>query len=161
MLNEIYMTTIQPIIDYGITVWSTVPKYCINRIQRLQNFCARIINNNFDFINTRGLDLVKQMGWMNVVERVDYFTNLLIYKCINQVAPVYLQNEIILCSEIKKRELRNNKNLDVYIPLTSNGHKDRSIFIRGAKHWNSLPLNIRNSKSLQTFKYKLEMTYKL
>jgi hypothetical protein len=103
MLNEIYMTTIQPIIDYGITVWSTVPKYCIKRIQKLQNFCARIINNNFDFINTRGLDLVKQIGWMNIVERIDYFTNLLIYKCINQIAPVYLQNDIILCSEIKKR----------------------------------------------------------
>ena len=59
MLCSIYNSSVQPIIDYGITIWSLGIQKHIHRIQRLQNQCARTILNNFDFRETRGVDLVK------------------------------------------------------------------------------------------------------
>ena len=54
LLNMLYISMIQPILDYGISVWG----YCsdTNRelIVRLQHRAARIITGNMDYINTRG-----------------------------------------------------------------------------------------------------------
>ena len=33
---------------------------------------ARILTGNFDYVNTRGIDLVKTLGLMNVSQRRDY-----------------------------------------------------------------------------------------
>ena len=55
---SIYTTVIQPTIDYAISIWGCTSEQNIYKIQRLQNRAARIITGNYDFINTRGIDLV-------------------------------------------------------------------------------------------------------
>ena len=37
------------------------------------NFCARIICNNYDYINTRSIDLVKSLKLQAIREHRDYF----------------------------------------------------------------------------------------
>ena len=39
----------------------------------LQNRAARIITGEFDYIHVRGIDIVKNLKWMNVIQRRDYF----------------------------------------------------------------------------------------
>ena len=39
----------------------------------MQNRAARLITNNFDF-NTREIDIVRDLGWLNITQRRDYFT---------------------------------------------------------------------------------------
>ena len=56
---QVYKTYMMPILEYGATVWGYTCKKNINRVQRIINLCARIISNNYDFINCRGEDLVK------------------------------------------------------------------------------------------------------
>ena len=47
VLNRIYISCIQPVIDYAICSWGfTYYKYNIDKIQRLQNFAARIVSGN-------------------------------------------------------------------------------------------------------------------
>ena len=48
-------------------------------IQRLQNRAATIITSNFDNVNVRGIDIVKQLKWMNIAQRRDYFNITDIY----------------------------------------------------------------------------------
>ena len=52
----------------------------INKVQRLQNRAARILTGNFGYINTRGIDLVKNLGLMNVTQRRDYFMLITMFK---------------------------------------------------------------------------------
>ena len=62
----IYTSIIQPKIDYAISIWGYTTAHNINKVQRLQNRAARILTGNFDYVNTRGIDLVKTLGLMNV-----------------------------------------------------------------------------------------------
>ena len=82
ILLDLYKSLIQPKIDYTITVWGYTNDANLERIQHLQNRMARVILNNFDFVNTRGIDLVSELGIMNVKQRRDYFMALLMYKSI-------------------------------------------------------------------------------
>ena len=73
MLMYIYTSIIQPKIDYAISIWGYTTAHNINKVQRLQNRAARILTGIFDYVNTRGIDLVKTLGLMNVSQRRDYF----------------------------------------------------------------------------------------
>ena len=77
-------------IDYAISIRGCTSKQNIYKIQRLQNRAARIITGNYDFINTRGIDLVKNLKWMCVSQRRDYFIAILMFKSIYCLAPHYL-----------------------------------------------------------------------
>ena len=90
IMLRIYQCIIQPILDYAITVWGFTSQLNLSRVQRLQNRAARIITGNFDYINVRGIDIVKRLKWINVIARRDYFVALIVFKCIRGMAPTYL-----------------------------------------------------------------------
>ena len=96
ILLKIYNTSIQPLIDYALTIWGNTSLSNLSQVQRIQNYAARIITNQFDYINVRGIDLVKSLGWMSVKQRYEYFYLLLMFKCIHGLAPNYLCNHIIM-----------------------------------------------------------------
>ena len=94
MLMYIYTSIIQPKIDYAISVWGYTTAHNINKVQRLQNRTARILTGTYDYVNTRGIDLVKTLGLMNVSERRYYFMIILMFKSIDGLVPNYLCDEI-------------------------------------------------------------------
>ena len=154
VLDTIYSSTIQPCIDYAISVWGNTCDYNLDKIQRLQNFAARIVLRNFDYINFRGINLVKELKWMNVRERCSYFTGILMFKCVHGLAPDYLINEIDLYSDVNERESsRNNHQLHVYVPICSS----QSFKYCGAILWNNLPNDLKQSPSLSVFKQHLKL----
>ena len=60
--------------DYAISVWGN----CIGvrertQLTRLQKRAARYVTGNFDFVNSRGEDLMKDLKWSTVEQRRDYF----------------------------------------------------------------------------------------
>ena len=107
-----------PILEYAATVWGYTSAKNINRVQRIVNLCARIISNNYDFINCRGADLVKELGWSNFEERRDYLLSVLIYKCYQHMAPAYLTDKLNLHSEINIRPSRHTDEATFHIPRT-------------------------------------------
>ena len=63
----------------------------INILQRLQNRAARAVTGNFDY-NTSPRTLISALNWMNIETRYIYFLGILIYKCIDNMAPPCLTN---------------------------------------------------------------------
>ena len=153
ILNHLYHYTIQPVIDYGITIWSDTTSSTVHKIQRLQNFCARIVLNNFDYKQYRGIDLVKKLKWMNVKERIDYFLCLTMFKCLNGKAPFYMQNEISYVNDISERTT-TKRAYDIHLPSFTSNIKEKSVYVRGAKVWNKLPCEIKCIHNIDTFKKK-------
>ena len=157
VLNKIYISSIQNVIDYGICSWAYSSSANIHKVQRLQHYAARIITGNFDYVNSRGADLVKTLGWMNVVQRRDYFTLLQFYKCVHGDAPVYLSDNITLCHEVNDvYNLRSNDSNDAVMPFPYNVAFKNSFKYHGALLWNSLPSQLKCFMSLNTFKCKLK-----
>lgn len=155
VLIKIYNATIQPTIDYVITIWGCTNKNNVKKIQRLQNYCARIIEKNFDYVNSRGIELVKNLGLMNVSQRYFYFELLLIYKCIYGLAPPYLSNEVVLEIEIKQIRTRLH-DMNLYLPIPESEYHKRMFMYRAARSWNKLPSNIKECTSLPSFKKLLK-----
>ena len=154
ILLDLYKSLIQPKIDYAITIWGYTKEGNLDRIQHLQNRVARVIFNNFDFINTRGIDLVAKLGIMNVRQRRDYFMALLMYKSIHGLAPNYLCNEIIMEIEVANRISRHINENDVHIPDTDLVITKNAFSCMGPSIWNNLPNIIKECTSLTTFKMK-------
>ena len=97
------------------------PEWCtcdnnLHKIQRLQNRAARIVTGNYDYVTTRGTELVRRLRWMCVTQRRDYFMSILMYKSIHGMAPAYLCNEITLHSEIAEKTTRSVNNNNVFVP---------------------------------------------
>ena len=83
MLMYIYTSIILPKIDYAISIWGYRTAHNITKVQRWQNIAARILTGNYYYVNTRGIDLVKTLGLMNVYQRRDYFMIILMFKSIH------------------------------------------------------------------------------
>ena len=84
---QIYKCFIQPSIDYAITIWGNTSATNLAKIQRLHNFAARAVTKNYDYINYRGIDIVHELGWMDVLQRHNYFQCILMFKSIHGMAP--------------------------------------------------------------------------
>ena len=100
--------------DYACSVWSNTQKGIINKLQRAQNYAARIIWGNFDYINTRSIDLLRSLRWATVQERC--FTAVLMYKSVHGLAPMYLTDNVVMAGEIHDRDTRLSHSNDVHIP---------------------------------------------
>ena len=72
-LNTIYLTTVQSLFDYCITVWGPSSKTNITSLQKLQNRCARAVTGIFDY-NISVSNLITSLGWMTIYQRLIYFT---------------------------------------------------------------------------------------
>ena len=118
-----------------------------------------MISNNYDFINCRGADLVKELGWSNFEERRDFLLSVLIYKCHHGMAPDYLTDKMNLHSEINIRPSRHIDEATYNIPRTRTTTAEAAFAVQGPTVWNRIPVHIRNATNLEDFKklYKKEI----
>ena len=85
-------------------------------VQRLQNHAERLILGNFDYINFRGIKLVKSLGLYTIEERRDYFLAMIIFKSIHGIAPAHLCNQIFMNFDINGYDTRGTDGMNVYLP---------------------------------------------
>ena len=152
MLMYIYTSIIQPKIDYAISIWGYTTAYNINKVQRLQNRAARILTGNFDYVNTRGIDLVNNLGLMNVTQRRDYFMLIMMFKSIHGLVPDYICDQITMQRDITVRTTRSTVNNNVHVPHILLECCKNAFAYRGPVLWNALPENIKKCETLNCFK---------
>jgi len=153
LLNKIFLTHIRPCMEYGISVWGHCSESNKVKLRRLQHRAARIITSNFDFVNVRGHDLVKQLGWQTLEQRRDYYIASLMHKCIHGNAPIHLLNEIVMTSHTHELATRSVSNLNYQIPEPHLEIFKQSFRFQGATLWNNLPLELRNINDINEFKF--------
>ena len=158
VLELVYFTYILPIFDYACSLWG-----CTNAnvaiIQRLQNRAARIITAQFDIINVRGISIVKELGWLTVKDRINYFLGVYMYRCIHGLAPLNLCNAVVMACETHDRNTRLINSNDVAIPFCRTDIMKKSFIYRASVVWNSLPNDIKMSESLEIFKKHVKQYY--
>ena len=152
LLLKVYKSYIQSKLDYGLSIWWCTTEGNLDRVQRIQNFCARIICNKYGYINTRGIDLVKSLKLQAIRERRDYFVCVLMFKCIHGLAPHYLSNDVTMVVDIHGYDTRSSENMDLYVPRYIKELCKRSFLYTGSMLWNDLPDVLKESSSLDVFK---------
>ena len=100
--------------------------------------------------------LFTDTAWDSFATRRDIAMYKMMYKIKNRMVPDYLSE--ILPHGIANYNLRNN--MDIRIPSTNCETLRRSFIPTGVKMWNNLPLDTRESVSLESFKLKLHKSLK-
>ena len=74
------------------------------------------------------------------------------FKCIHGIAPTHMVNEIEMVCDRHNHNTRSADSLNVIAPKPNIECFKRSFRFAGAKVWNSLPHDLQNVQSIQSFK---------
>ena len=133
---------------YCSTVWSGTSKQNINKLQLVQNFAARILTDvkKYDHVSPT----LKELGWLSIERLLQLRDVTMVFKCVNNLAPIYLCNKLSKRSEIHNYSTRHCGDL---IPgLYRTEAAKRSFFYRAVKHFNDLTSDTRSANSVSIFK---------
>ena len=128
-----------------------LPNYLLAKLQRVQNAAARLLCGigKYDHISAT----LKSLHWLPVKQRIEFKISVLVYKCLNGVAPQYLCKLLQFYS--KDRVLRSAGDMTLLeTPQIRTKFGERAFCNYAPKIWNSLPKDIRSCKSIDTFKQK-------
>ena len=118
----------------------------LDTLQKIQNRCARICTNNFDYKTPSSL-LLRQLKGMDIVTRHTFFTGILMYKFVNGLLPPNLMNEFRFGSDIHTYPTRSSCNSNIVLLLVKTEFFKRTLSYTGPVLWNSLPPDLRKSAS--------------
>ena len=152
VLTLLYLSIIQPHLDYCISIWGTCSRGNILTLQKIQNRAARIVTCNYDYsISSRSI--IKDLGWMNIDQRHFYFTSILMYKSLNSLTSDTISNRFTKCEQIHNYFTRSSSNLSLHPPKPRTNYLKHCLSYNGVMCWNKLPLTIKNFKTFNSFKF--------
>ena len=108
---------------------------------------------------TPSKEMFQELGWLTFTNRVEYHICIMVFKSLNGQAPEYLSSLLTKCSETNTRNLRSSKQEILKVPFARTAYYKKSFSVTGPKLWNALPLEIRKSTSLATFKTSVKKYY--
>ena len=140
-------------LDYCNSLLCGAPSTLINKLQRIQNIVARLITGHGRCEHIT--PVLKSLHWLPVKQRITFKTLVLVYKAVNNLAPVYLKE--LLYPYVPCRGLRSSENNLLVVPFTRSSVVQQCAFsAAGPRLWNSLPLSLRSASCLSVFKSHLK-----
>ena len=129
-------------------MWSSTAKKNIARLQKVQNFAARIVTGarKYEHITP----MLKELHWLPVAKQLEVRDILMAFKCIKGLAPPSLCNTFSTRSQVHTRNTRNKNKLHITSLRSATGQ--RSFSYRAVQLWNDLPESLANIESFNVFK---------
>ena len=139
-------------LDLYNSLLSGLPDSYLNKLQRVQNSAARMINK----IPKRShiTPTLIQLHWLPITARIQFKLLLITYKCLKSHHPIYLHD--LLNQQINNRNLRSSTHNNLEIPRTFIRYGEHAFMKCAPTLWNSLPREIKNSHNLSLFKSRLK-----
>ena len=140
-------------LDQNNCLLAGLPQKAIRKLQTIQNAAARLIMHvkKHEHISPTLI----QLHWLPVDKRIVFKMLLLVYKCLQGKGPEYLQE--LLIPYVPKRNLRSSGEGKLCIPdCHYQNTRKRAFSIRGPTEWNMLPMDIKSSKTIYSFKASLK-----
>ena len=157
-LLSVYNALVQPYFNYCCEIWDVFGTTQSNRLQKLHNRAARIITRSSNEVNQK--NVLDKLGWQTLDEQRQKAKAKLMFKVLNNQGPKSLTNLFTSKStETPKYNLRGISS-NVCIPKPRTNSLKKSFSYNGAVTWNSLPTDIKESKSVAQFDRKIATYYK-
>ena len=121
------------------------------KLQRIQNAAARLVTGTPRFCHVT--PLLCHLHWLLTSDRIKFKILLLTFKCLYGQAPNYLI-DLITIKKQSRYSLRSNESILLELPgiKTRPTLGDRAFQSTAPYVWNALPLAVRNTETLNTFK---------
>ena len=139
-------------LDYCNSLLYGVTSTHIKKLQRVQNTAARLITGTKR--REHITPVLFNLHWLPVTERIKFKLLLLVFKALNDQAPPYIAE--LIKPYRPNRNLRSDNQGLVATTKTSSSYQFNAFSSAGPRLWNSLPLNIRTTTNLNSFKRQLK-----
>ena len=135
--------------DYANALLYSLPQTTLQRLQRVQNFAARLVSR------TRKYDhmtpVLQHLHLLPIYVRPTYKVLLFAYSVIHDQAPRYLAE--LLSHRQPNRRLRSASLPLLTLPHSQTvPHGDRRFAVAAAALWNGLPDSVRTAKTQPQYK---------
>ncbi len=132
-----------------------LPSTDIAKLQRIQNSAVRLVSKaNHDI----GIVRSEQLHWLPIKDRIVFKILLITYKALNDLAPPYISE--LLTHYTPRRTLRSSSQCLLAPPssreVSTAYYGNKAFSVSAPRLWNALPFEIRNARSLATFKRMLK-----
>ncbi len=148
--HMLYNALVLPLFDYCDIVLGQGNSGILTRLQRLQNRGGRIILGWRRFTHTQ--DILNELKWLSVKERVMLHTGIMMYKCYTKDCPRYLYDSI---QYAQARPSCNTRASMLQQPVPSS-HKlstgQRCFTYHGPKFVDKLDFRLSDCETLGQFK---------
>ena len=140
--------------DYCNSLFCSMTSENIDKLQLLQNHAARLIfgKKKRDHITP----ILIKLHWLPIHQRIKYKVALLCFKCIHNLAPIYLQNLLEIYTPSRCLRSSNDNFLLKKVSMQYKSYGEKSFSFYGPIVWNSLPFDLRSTSQLSTFKKQLK-----
>lgn len=139
-------------IDFCNGLFTDIPAYLVNKLQRIQNQAARVVTSApYDHPTT---EILKSLHWLPVRARIMFKILVIVFRTVQGTAPPYLK---CLFNRVQgKYRLRSSDDIQFTVPITRTRIADRSIAVVGPKWWNALPKDLKCIRNETTFRKELK-----
>ena len=91
--ETLVLGTVMSHLDYCNAILCDLPNTDISQLQTIQNMCAKLVKGATKY--TSNEEVLYQLHWLPIRQRIKFKILTLVHKCINCQAPTYLQNLLI------------------------------------------------------------------
>ena len=136
---------------YCSTVWSSTSKKNIRKLQLVQNYACRIVAGlrKYDHVS----EALKSLKWLNVRDKLLFNDLVMVYKCLKNLTAGYLNRRFQYRAKTQQRVTKKNK--DLTLPRYRLATGQNTFSYRGAKLYNSIAKDIRDTGNFDAFKRRI------
>ena len=150
--KTIYFGIAYPYLTYCNIVWSSCYPSHLQSLITIQKKLIRLITKRNRWSHSS--PLFRDLKVLKLQDVIKLNSALFVFKSVNGLidSPIPYQYRIL-----NRYNLRNQNSL--IVPPHQSRQTELFIHVRGSILWNSLPLEIRNKRTIQAFKYHLKNLY--
>lgn len=147
-LCTLYNSLILPYLQYCSIIWASTYSSHLQPLFRLQKKALRIITHSPPRAHT--YSLFNKLKILNIFNIYKYQVSCFVFLHMQKLLPSPLSSLFVLNSDCHQYLTRQKDNLHLHT------HKySFSLRVQGPQIWNAIPLSLRNSLTLSSYKHKL------
>ena len=155
VMETLVLGTVMSHLDYCNAILCDLPNTNISRLQAIQNMCAKLVKGATKY--TSNEEVLYQLHWLPIRQRIKFKILTLVHKCINCQAPMYLQNLLIQHPGARQGLRSQSMVKRLVVPRVQRStFAARSFSHVGPLWWNQLPNDIKSIESQGQFKKHLK-----
>ena len=147
-------------IDYCNSLFASLTLSELKRLQGVQNSLCRVVTRTSRY--THATPNLEKLHWLPVKYRVLFKIGLITYKVLKYGQPVYLKDKLHPYTSSRNTRRSSPKYKFLQVPsFDSKIHKSHKYLTKSFSHhapvfWNSLPVHVRTSPSVTSFRKHLK-----
>ncbi|XP_072048793.1 uncharacterized protein [Amphiura filiformis] len=131
-----------------------LPDSFITKLQLIQNTAARLVARTPR--SQHITPVLQSLHWLPIKKRAAYKILLMTYKALNQLAPQYISDIVTYYKPVRNLRSSNKLSLTVTSRPSTKFYGERAFVYAAPSLWNNLPLQVRSSITVSSFKSRLK-----